>query len=113
MSDIGMNIKRLRKSHGLTQVELAEKLNATQKVVTSYENNRRTPTLEKLEKLSEIFGVSIDEIVGKKQIAVKEQIKHRHGNSRTARGQQLYEKLPPAEQRSILKQIKALVANNP
>lgn len=113
MKRIGMNIRKLRKASGLTQVELAKKLNATQKVVTSYENNQRTPTLEKLEKMSEIFGVSLDEIVGKKELAVRDEVKHLHGNSRTAKIQELYEKLPPAEQRSILKQVKALVTNNP
>jgi len=60
MNSTGMNIRTLRKSHGMTQVELAKRLDATQKVVTSYETNQRTPTLEKLEKLSQIFDVSID-----------------------------------------------------
>jgi len=107
-----MNIKRLRKAHGLTQVELAKKLGATQKVVTSYENNQRTPTLEKLEKLSQIFDVSIDEIVGKKDMIIENEQSHLHGNRRTARVQELFDKLPPAEQRAILKQIKALVATS-
>ncbi|MBN1761039.1 MAG: hypothetical protein JW863_22110 [Chitinispirillaceae bacterium] len=37
---------------------------------------------------------------------------HMHRNSRVAKVQDLYEKLPPLEQRSILKQIKALVEAN-
>ena len=76
MNGIGMNIRRLRKAHGLTQVALAKKLGATQKVVTSYETNQRIPTLEKLEKLSTIFSVSIDEIVGKKEITHIDEQKH-------------------------------------
>lgn len=112
MNSTGMNIRRLRKAHGMTQVELARKLNATQKVVTSYETNQRTPTLEKLEKLAQIFGVTIDEIVGKKEMTVKSEQSHLHGNRRTARVQELFDKLPPAEQRAILKQIKALVESN-
>lgn len=112
MNKIGMNIRRLRKAHGLTQVELAKKLDATQKVVTSYETNQRTPTLEKLEKLSKIFGVSIDEIVGKKEIIIQKEQPHIHGNSRTEKVQYLFERLKPLEQRAILKQIKALVEIN-
>jgi transcriptional regulator with XRE-family HTH domain len=107
-----MNIRTLRKAHGLTQVELAKMLDATQKVVTSYETNQRTPTLEKLEKLSQIFGVSIDEIVGKKEMTIESEQPHLHGNRRTAKVQELFDKLPPPEQRSILKQIKALVESN-
>lgn len=112
MNRTGMNIRTLRKAHGLTQVELAKKLDATQKVVTSYETNQRTPTLEKLEKLSQIFGVTIDEIVGKKEMIIESEQPHLHGNRRTARVQELFDKLPSPEQRSILKQIKALVATN-
>ena len=112
MNKTGMNIRRLRKAHGFTQVELAKKLDATQKVVTSYETNQRTPTLEKLEKLSQIFGVTIDEIVGKKEMHIENEQPHLHGNSRTAKVQELFDKLPPPEQRSILKQIKALVDTN-
>lgn len=112
MNEIGMNIRRLRKAHGLTQVELAKKLDATQKVVTSYETNQRTPTLEKLEKLSGIFGVSIDDIVGKKEITIEKEQPHIHGNRRTEKVQDLFEQLKPLEQRVILKQIKALATTN-
>jgi repressor LexA len=112
MNGIGMNIRKLRKAHGLTQVELAKKLNATQKVVTSYETNQRTPTLEKLEKLAHVFSVSIDDIVGKKDVVIENIQPHLHGNTRTAKVQELFDKLPPLEQRSILKQIKALVDTN-
>ena len=107
-----MNIRTLRKARGLTQVELAKMLDATQKVVTSYETNQRTPTLEKLEKLSKIFGVTIDDIVGKKEMIVGNEQPHLHGNRRTARVQELFDKLLPPEQRSILKQIQALVTTN-
>ena len=110
--EIGHTIRKLRKAHGWTQVELAQKLNASQKVVTTYENNQRTPTLENLKKLAAIFGVSIDEIVGVKDVEIAKEQPHMHRNSRVAKIQDLYEKLPPLEQRSILKQIKALVESN-
>jgi transcriptional regulator with XRE-family HTH domain len=109
---IGDTIRRLRKAHGWTQVELAQKLNASQKVITTYENNQRTPTLENLKKLAAIFGISIDEIVGVKDMEIVTEQPHLHRNSRVAKVQDLYEKLPPLEQRSILKQIKALIEAN-
>ena len=110
---IGDTIRKLRKARGWTQIELAQQLDASQKVVTTYENNKRTPTLENLKKLAVIFNTSIDEIVGIKKIKVTTVKPRTHRNSRVAKVQELYEKLPPLEQRSILKQIKALIeANN-
>lgn len=104
-----MNIKKLRKAHGLTQTELARKLNATQKVVTSYENKQASPTLEKLEMLADIFGITLDELVGREPVKISNFQRHVHGNSRIVKIQELYEKLPQLEQRAILKQIRALV----
>ena len=84
-------------------------LNASQKIITSYENGRRTPTPEKLIKLADIFNVSIDEIVGRRKISIQQNISHLHKNSRTAKIQELFDKLSDDEQRVTLKQIKALV----
>ena len=110
--DIGHTIRKLRKAHGWTQVELAQKLNASQKVITTYENNQRTPTLANLKKLAAIFNVSLDELVGVKDLRTVTEQPHMHRNSRVVKVQHLYEKLPALEQRSILKQIKALVDSN-
>jgi len=110
--EIGYTVRKLRKAHGWTQVELAQKLKASQKVVTTYENNQRTPTLENLKKLAAIFDITLDELVGMKDVQIVTEQPHMHRNSRVARVQDLYERLPPLEQRSILKQIKALVDTN-
>jgi len=112
MKDIGTNIRRLRKAKGLSQVELASMLNATQKVVTSYENNQHRPTLEKLERLADIFEVSLDELAGRKKIKIQPEKPRVHRNSRTVKVQELFEKLPPLQQRAILQQIKALTESN-
>jgi transcriptional regulator with XRE-family HTH domain len=109
---IGQIIRDLRKAKGWTQVELAQKLKASQKVITTYENNQRTPTLENLKKLAAVFNVSLDELVGSKKVQIQTTHPHLHRNSRVARIQDLYEQLPSLEQRSILKQIKALVATS-
>jgi transcriptional regulator with XRE-family HTH domain len=110
--EIGSTLRRLRKARGWTQVELAQRLKASQKVVTTYENNQRTPTLDNLKKLAGIFSISLDELVGMKDVQIMTEQPHLHRNSRVARIQELYEKLPSLEQRSILKQIKALVDTN-
>lgn len=61
-------IKKLREESGLTQQELANKLDGAKSTVAMYENETRKPSLEILIKLSEIFNCSIDYILCKTDI---------------------------------------------
>ena len=56
-------IKELRVSYGLTQVELAEKLNVTKQCVSNWENNNIQPSIDMLVKLSRQFSVSTDDLL--------------------------------------------------
>ncbi len=68
MAKISKNIKRLRTEKSITQDFLAEKLHITRQAVSSWENDRTQPDVDMLEKLSEVFGVSIEELIyGKKR----------------------------------------------
>lgn len=60
---IGKFIAEQRKQKGFTQKELAEKLNVTDKAVSKWETGKGYPDIEILEKLSEIFCVSINDIL--------------------------------------------------
>ncbi len=60
---ISKTIKRLRSERGMTQEALAEKLFITRQSVSSWENDRTQPDIEMLGKLSEIFDVSIEELI--------------------------------------------------
>lgn len=73
---IGKNIKKLRLECKLTQAQLAEKLNCTAQSISAYENERREVDLATLERLADIFQVSIDELIRGKQevLDVNEQI---------------------------------------
>ncbi len=62
---IGSRLKELRIKNNMTQKELGSKLNVTKVSVCCYEKNVRVPSLETLEDLSEIFGVSSDYFLGK------------------------------------------------
>lgn len=62
---IAGNLAELRKKQGLTQLELAEKLNYSDKAVSKWEQGESLPGIEVLYKLSRIYGVSLDEIAGK------------------------------------------------
>lgn len=57
---IAKNITDLRKSHGYTQFELAEKLNYSDKSVSKWERGESIPDVIVLKELAELFGVSLD-----------------------------------------------------
>ncbi len=62
---IGDNIKNFRTAAGLSQKDLAEKLFVTPQAVSRWEKGDVEPSIATLVSMSEIFGVSIDEICGK------------------------------------------------
>ena len=67
--NLGETIYRLRTKAGMSQDALANALDVSRQSVSKWENNAAVPELEKLMKLSEIFGVTLDELVGREQTA--------------------------------------------
>lgn len=61
--NLGETIYNLRKEKKLSQGDLAEQLSVSRQSVSKWENNSAVPDLDKLVKLSTIFGVSLDELV--------------------------------------------------
>ena len=57
---IGNNLADLRKRKGLTQLELAEKFNYTDRAVSKWENGDTLPDIEVLYELCEFYGVTLD-----------------------------------------------------
>lgn len=64
MVDFGERLKNLRKTAGLTQEALARQLNVSKSVVSYYELQERYPSPETLKKISEIFHVTTDFLLG-------------------------------------------------
>ena len=56
------NIKELRKGKRIRQEDLAEIMGVTRQTIIAIENNKYDPTLELAMKISEFFGVSVNEI---------------------------------------------------
>ena len=57
---IGKKLKQLRKSKGMTQEDVADKVNITRSTISNYEIGRRTPHLKDLSALAGVFGVGLD-----------------------------------------------------
>jgi transcriptional regulator with XRE-family HTH domain len=63
MSVAGKNLKYLRKLRGWTQEEFAIKVNIKRSLVGAYEEERADPRIEVLEIVSDIFKVSLDDLL--------------------------------------------------
>jgi transcriptional regulator with XRE-family HTH domain len=109
--DLGMNLKRLRKSSGLTQDEVAKKLGITQSAYAHYENGIRKVEAEKIPTIAQILGVEIADIYAghKPKEPLRQEVKRPHKNRRSAQIQELFAKLPVEQQRALFKMIQASV----
>ena len=63
-NQIAKNLTYYRKAAGLTQAELAEKINYSDKSVSKWESGNGVPDVYILLQLAELFGVTIGELVG-------------------------------------------------
>ena len=59
------NILKIRTEKGLTQAQLAERLNVQQSMISMIENEERNPSVDVLLKLAAALGVTVDELIGK------------------------------------------------
>lgn len=57
------NLTRLRSEHNFTQIEIAEKLNYTDKSVSKWERGEAIPPVDVLKDLADLYGVSLDYLV--------------------------------------------------
>lgn len=61
----GQRLTRLRKQKGMTQEDVGSRLNITGQAVSKWENDISTPDITMLCSISELFDISLDELLGK------------------------------------------------
>lgn len=61
-------IKELLKSEGLNQSKLANSIHVNQSTVCNWLNGKKEPSIESLWKLADFFDVSVDYLIGRKDI---------------------------------------------
>ena len=71
--NISEKIKKIRDDERLTQEQFAEKINVSRNAVAKWETNRGYPDIQNLITISEVFNVSLDEMV-KEDIKVRNKI---------------------------------------
>ena len=61
--EIGAKLRQARQQRGLTQEELAERLGLSRQTISNWENQRSFPDIVSLIAISELYGLSLDELV--------------------------------------------------
>ena len=64
MYDLGFRIKQIRTQRGLTQSELAKRINKSKSAVCGYESEAQVPPLDVLVSIASVLNVSLDYLVG-------------------------------------------------
>lgn len=67
MSTLGTRLQELRKQKGLTQEQLAEKLNVTNQSVSKWEKDINAPDILLLVALADLFETSVDYLLGRNE----------------------------------------------
>ena len=65
MSKFSKEFKRLREERGLTQLDMAKILDVSRSTMGMYEQGKREPDFEMLEKIADFFNVNLDTLTGR------------------------------------------------
>ncbi len=61
--NFGEQFRKIRKDRGLTQEQVASKLNVSRQAISNWENNKNLPDLEMVVELSIAFDLSLDQLI--------------------------------------------------
>ena len=108
-TSFGERLFAFRKARGLTQVQLAEALSSTQRVISYYETEAELPPSGIIVSLARVLQVTTDELLGVKPAKPSQE---RPENRRLWKRFQRMESLPERDQRAVLRLINSLVASS-
>ena len=103
---LGARIAALRKDQSMTQVQLAEILGLTQQMVASYEVGRRRVPVSLLPQIAETLAVSLEELIGKKDV----QPAKRGPAPKLQQQIERIQRLPRAKQRFVIEMLDTVLA---
>lgn len=103
--NFGERLAALRKTAGYTQVEFAQEVGISQRMVAYYESPEAHPPAHLLPDMARVLGISADELLGLEHARRAK----KNGTTRLERRLQKLEKLPPQEKRQILQLIDAFI----
>lgn len=77
-TNFGKNVRDLRISKGLNQIQLGEKLHYTSKAVSKWENGDVLPDVVTLNMIAEFFNITVDDLISNKNVIHKSNRKKNH-----------------------------------
>jgi transcriptional regulator with XRE-family HTH domain len=103
---LGARIAELRKTHGLTQVQLAEALELSQQMIASYEVGRRRVPVSLLPAIAHALAVSVEALIGQKEATPAK----RGPAPKLLQQMERIQRLPKAQQRFVIQMIDTVLA---
>jgi transcriptional regulator with XRE-family HTH domain len=101
----GQRMARLRKAAGLTQMQLAQRVGISRRMVAYYEGQSERPPAHALDQLAQVLRVSADQLLGRRPTG--EEI-HIPFDVRIWRRLRVIEQLSPADRNAVIKYAEAL-----
>ena len=105
--DFGSKLTQLRKEAGLTQLELADEIGVSRRMIAYYEGESQHPPASLLPDLAQVLGVTTDELLGVAPL----QRKSPSPSNRLLRRLQQIEKLKARERRQLLRIVDTFLEN--
>lgn len=107
--EVGMTIRVMRKSRGMTQEDLAKAIGQSSSSITMYETGRRSPDFETLEAMADVFNVPLSALLPERRQEteapeVGPEIRIVSGMMQT---------LPKEQQEQIVAIVRTFVTNHP
>jgi transcriptional regulator with XRE-family HTH domain len=108
----GQRLAEMRKARGITQVQLAQTLDSTQRAITYYENEADYPPVDAIIRLADALGVSADELLGLKNGKAAKGRSEQDDPSvrRLWKKFQQVTRLPEKDQRAVIRLINSLAS---
>lgn len=104
---LGERIARLRKEHGITQTQLAERLGVSQQTIQAYESGKRRIQVATLPELARVLVTSLEELFGQPQ----ETTQRKRGPAPKWQQQlEAIDQLPKSQQKFVVQMLDALIA---
>jgi transcriptional regulator with XRE-family HTH domain len=102
----GRRLAKIRKTKGLTQEELGERIGVSQRIIHHYEQKAEYPPAQKIIELAQALGMSIDELLGSN---IFDHDSHQNINPKLAKRLRLASNLPSHDLKALVTFIDALI----
>ena len=103
----GERLAALRKAHGLSQADFAEKVGVSREMVNYYERRAKNPTADFVRKAARVLAVGADELLGVKPLSPRKP----GPTSKLQQKIELLRRLPETKQKLVLDLLDAVLAS--